>query len=243
MNFFNSGIRNNFFALSAPLQKFFWSAGESSSGFLASIFNGGSFFKENQNLKSENQKLLEQVVSLQAIIGGNQAQSTVSSACQNDEFKLQMAGVVGLEKEDNLTINKGSASGILEGMPVITEQKALLGKISKVYKDYSEVMLISNKNSVINVRILQSNPEIDGVLKGSGGLQVYLDLVPVDDTLNSGDTLVTSALEGTFPKDLLVGKITKVEKNDQNPHQQAQVQPFFNISSDNLFVITNYKQK
>jgi len=73
-------------------------------------------------------------------------------------------------------------------------------------------------------------------------LDVVLDLVPVDDALNEGDILVTSSLEGTFPKGLLVGRITKVEKNDQSPHQRAQVQPFFNITADNLFVITNYKE-
>ena len=53
-----------------------------------------------------------------------------------------------------------------------------LVRFLKVYKNFSEVMLISNKNSVVNVKIQQSlhaqagdaTPEIDGVVKGSGGL-------------------------------------------------------------------------
>ncbi len=257
LNFFNSGLKNGFFALSSPIQKTFWTAGESSSGFLSSIVNAGSLLKENQNLKSEVQKLQLQNASLQAVVGGNQAQTAVSSACQNNGFKLLMAGVVGLDDQDILSLNKGSKDGISEGMPVINQQGALFGKVTKVYKNFSDVTLISNKNSVIGVKVQQkidfvtteqdigaaAKPEVGGVVKGSGKLGAYLDLVSVDDTINSGDILVTSALEKTFPKDLLVGTITKVQKNDQNPHQQAQIQPFLNSSVDNLFVILNYKQK
>jgi cell shape-determining protein MreC len=118
-------------------------------------------------------------------------------------------------------------------------------------------MLISNKNSVINIKIMKtpvaSRPEgypgfgepkeIDGVVKGSGGLSAYLDLIPIDEDINAQDVLVTSAIEKYFPKDLLVGKITQKEKNDQKPFQEASIQLFFDVkSSDNLFVITNFKQ-
>ena len=98
-----------------------------------------------------------------------------------------------------------------------------------------------NLNNSSNDLATQTKTEIDGVVKGTGKLGVYLDLVPIDDTINSGDTLVISSLENIFPKDLLVGTIGSVQKNDQNPHQQASVQPFLNPSIDNLFVITNYK--
>jgi len=252
LNFFSSGLKNIFYTLNLPIQKTFWSAGETSAGFLTSFVISGSLNKDNQNLKNQIQQLQAQITSLQSVINGNQAQSNVSLACQNNGFKLLMAGVIGLDAEDMISINKGSADGILEGMPVINQQGALFGKIFKVYKNFSKVMLISNKNSVISVKVQQSETasaqgsgvtkEIDGVLKGSGQLGVYLDLVSIDDIINQGDILVTSALEGTFPKDLLVGTITKVQKNDQNPHQQAEVQPFLGQQIDNLFVILNYKK-
>ena len=245
LNFFSSGLRNVFYSLSSPVQKTFWSAGESTSGFLASFVNAGNLNKENQDLENQVQKLQGEVAALQSVVGGNQAQSAVSMACQNNGFKLLMAGVAGLNGQDILSINKGSTNGVSVGMPVINQQGAIYGKILKVYKNFSDVMLISSKNSVISVKVQQQDltkPEIDGVIKGSGNLNVYLDLIPIDDTINNGDVLVTSALDGVFPKDLLVGTVTKVEKNDQNPHQQAQIQPFLNSSVDNLFVILNYKR-
>lgn len=248
LNFFTPAIKNSFYAMSSPIQKLFWNSGESSSTFLGSLLNAGSIFKENEKLKQENQKLLYQVAFLRSIEQANKAQSDVSLSCQDSGFKLIMAGVTGLEDNDILSINKGSADGIKEGMPVINQQNVLFGKVSKVYKNFSKVMLISSKNSVINVKVQQElqdpvPPEIDGVVKGNGGLGAFLDLIPVSDNINPQDILVTSSVEKSFPKDLLVAKINKVQKDDQKPFQQAEISLFLNVkASDNLFVIANYKQ-
>lgn len=246
VNIFVSPIKNSFYFLSYPLQKNFWVAGELSSNFISSIFGAGELLEQNKNLQQENQKLLAQIAFLQSVEQANQAQSQVSISCQNDEFNLVMAGVIGLEDNDILSINKGSADGIAEGMPVISQQNVLFGKILRVYKNFSQVMLVSSKNSVVNVKVQQQDislPEIDGVIKGSGGLSAYLDLIPVSSNINAGDILVTSAIEKSFPKDLLVAKIIKPQKDDQKPFQQAEVSPISDISSmDNLFVITNFKQ-
>jgi len=199
LNIFVVPVKNDFYEISSPIQKTFWTAGESSSNFLGSLFNGVYLSKENNDLAQENQKLLSQVAALQSIEQGNQAQSDVSTTCQDSGFKLVMAGVSGLDS-DILSVNKGSADGIAVGMPVINQQGVLFGKILKVYKNFSQVILVSNKNSVINVKIQSpsgTSPEggqtleIDGVVKGNGGLAAYLDLIPISSTINSGDVLVT----------------------------------------------------
>ncbi|OGZ83823.1 MAG: rod shape-determining protein MreC [Candidatus Staskawiczbacteria bacterium RIFOXYC1_FULL_38_18] len=251
-NFFGSQIKNSFYVVSSPVEKVFWSAGESSSGFLSSFFWAGAIAKENDNLKGENEKLIAQVVLLQAVNNANQAQSDISLGIQNADLKLLMAGIIGLAGQDVVSVNKGSDDGIEEGMPVISQQNVVLGKINKVYKNFSSVMLISNKNSVVNVKVRQNKggeimpdteTEIDGVIRGSGNSGVSLDLIPVDKNINEGDILITSSLEEVFPKNLLIGKITKIQKNDQKPFQQAEIQPFFDLKGlDNLFVITNYKR-
>lgn len=251
LNFFAPAVKNYFFTISSPVEKLFWSAGESSSGFLASFFEAGSIAKENDNLKSENQKLIAQIISLQAINNANQAQSDVSLNCQNLDFQLLMAGVIGMDGQDIISINKGSDEGIFEDMPVVSQQGVALGKVIKVYKNYSQVMLISSPKSIVSVNV-QINPgreseenqeELSGSVKGKGNFSVYLDLVPVEKDIKEGDVLASSSLEKIFPKDLLVGKISKIQKNDQKPFQQAEVQPFFDLSKlENVFVIKNYKR-
>jgi rod shape-determining protein MreC len=252
LNIFNNPIKNIFFALSSPIEKKFWTAGESSSSFFSSVFNAVSLSGENDKLKSENQKLIAKITTLQSINDANQAQNDISLNCQNPDFNLLMAGVVGLDGQDIVSINKGSDSGVAEGMPVINQQNVIFGKVFKVSKNFSQVMLISNKKSTINVHVVQNIDqeadadtikETSGAIKGLGNLNVMLDLVPVENILNEGDILVTSSLEKTFPKDLLVGKVTKITKDDQKPFQQAQIEPFFDINKiDNLFIITNYKR-
>jgi len=245
LNIFVLPIKNSFFAFSAPMQQFFWSVGSSSSSFLASLTGGGRLAKENELLKQENQKLLSQIAALKSIEQANQAQNDISIACQNASFNIVMAGVIGLDDNDIISINKGQADGITEGMPVINQQNVLFGSVFKVYKNFSEIKLISNKSSVVNVKVQGDNldVEIDGTVKGTGGLNAYLDLVPVNSEINSEDILVTSAIDKLFPKDLLVGKIISKQKNDQQPFQQAQISLFFDVKAvDNLFVITNYKR-
>jgi len=276
LNVLSSQIKNSFYIFSAPIQNAFSDAGKSSSGWLGSMLNATNLWEENNNLKKENQKLLTAISTLRSIQEGNQALSAISATCQDKNFATIMAGITGLDNQDMLTINKGSEDGIEEGMPVIDQYNVLYGKIFKVYKNFSQVILISNKNSVINVEAQQNNTEIglenettetnsgnidieaaenetplktedstiNGVIKGNGGLSVFLDLVPVDDEINNGDILITSALDQNFPKDILVGKITEVQKNDQKPFQQAKINPFFSLENvENLFVITNYKKE
>jgi rod shape-determining protein MreC len=257
LNIFVSPIKNGFYTISSPFQKTFWSAGVSSSSFFGSLLNAGSLTKEIENLNKENQKLLAQVASLQSIQQGNQAQSDLSLACQNSGFKFVMAGVTGLDDNDILSINKGSADGIAVGMPVISQENVLFGKVYKVYKNFSQITLVSNKNSVVNVKVqtevpivaldattvAKADPEIDGVVKGSGGLNAYLDLIPISSNINSQDVLVTSAIDKSFPKDLLVARIIQKKKNDQKPFQEASISLFLDVKkTDNLFVITNFKQ-
>jgi len=245
INFFVSPIENYFYTISYPIQKVFWVAGESSSTFLGSLIKAGSLAKEVENLKIENEKLLSRLALLQSTEEGAEAQNQISAFCQNNGFKFVMAGVVGLEDNDVLSINKGSVDGISENMPVVNQQNVLVGKIFKVYKNFSKIMLISSKDSVINVKVQKGDDseEIDGVVKGIGGLRAYLDLIPISNNIEAEDVLVTSAIEKAFPKDLLVGKIISKQKDDQNPFQQAQISLFFDIkASDNLFVITNYKR-
>lgn len=242
-NFFQKEIKNFFYFASAPLQKSLWRAGNNFSGFFL-----GNLKKENDNLKKENQNLLAKISSLDYLNRENQELRQMLGNNPEGDFKLVAASAIGLEEnQDFLLINKGYEDGLLEDMPLISSQKTLFGKVFEVYKNFSKVMLISNKNSVINIKIQQEDPvktPILGVVKGKGNLSVYLDLIPPNKEIKKGDVLITSGLEGIFPKDLLVGKITNKEENDQKPFQTAEISAFFNPkTTDVLFVIVDYKNK
>mgnify|MGYP001605391163 CR=1 FL=1 len=252
LNIFESQIKNYFYSNSSPFSRFLWQASSGSSKFASSFFNAFAISQENHNLKQENEKLLLQLHLLKGKLTENDALGEFSSnKSESDNFDAALAHVIYIDIfEDFILIDKGKEDGILQDMPVISGQKAVFGKVVESYKNFSKVMLISNKNSALDVKIESADSEnstentIYGAVKGSGNLSVYLDLVPLEAEIKEGDLLVTSALEKTFPKGLLSGKIISVNKDDLKPFQTAQVRPFFDIkNTENLFVIINYKSE
>ncbi len=221
--------------------KVFWQSTNKNSTFLV-----GDLTLENKRLNEKNQELLREIIDLQDVKIENQALREVIGAGQEKEFSLALTEIIGVDDyQDFILVDKGWENGISENMPVVNSQKVLFGKILKVYKNFSKIMLISSKNSVVNVKIQKDDTvsfPIYGVAKGEGSFTAALDVIPQDFEIKKDDVLITSSLEGTFPKNLLVGKITNVRKNDLKPFQTAKVELFFNLKQTNkLFVITNYK--
>ena len=255
LNLFSAQIRNFFYSITSPIQKVFSSFGYNTASVAGSIFNYKSISRENEILKNENQRLLAQMSNLQDISEQTQAVKDILACSEQEDFNLVLTNIIGLDsKEDFIIIDKGKDDGISENMPVISQEKVLYGKVYRVYKNFSQVMLISNKNSILDVQVSQFNLDSDddtveenknlsnvyGVIKGSGNLSLYLDLIPIDSQIKPEDLLVTSALEGIFPKNLTIGKIKTINKNDLKPFQTAMVESFFNVKkNDNLFIITD----
>ncbi len=248
LNLFQKPFKNFFYFISSPAQKYFLGAGNSASGLVWSFLNAVQLSAKNFQLQSENQKLLAQVASLQDSLRTKEALTGMSANNPQNDLQVVLVNTIGFDSvQDSILLDRGSDDGILENMPVIDSEKVLYGKVVAVYKNYSKAMLISDESSIVNVKIQDSDiakPPIYGAVKGSGNRSCYLDLVPNESEINSGQVLVTSALEGVFPKDLLVGKITAPSKNDQRPFQTAKIEPFFNMQKDGkLFIITNYKSE
>lgn len=244
--FFQSTIKNIFYTITAPVSGRLWQAGISSAEVFDVWFNAGGLIQENKNLKEENEKLLSDTILLRQTIAENQLTKALAQNTQNSNFKTVLAQTIGLA-QDVVFLNKGFDDGVLENMPVISSERVLYGRVNKVYKNFSSVLLISHPDSVVDVKIEameNENPVVLGVLKGSGDLEAYLDLVAQDAELHEGDSIVTSGQEGFFPRNLLVGKVIKSSKNDAKPFQTASVRPLFDIRhTDTLFVITNYKRE
>lgn len=244
LNVFESQIKNIFYSTSAPLMNVFKQSGSAVYNSFQSAFSFGSLKQENSNLKEENQNLLSQVSLLQSYLRQGQSVQDALQSVQGEGLNILRARLVGLDStNDYILIDKGSKDRISEGMPIISSQNVLFGNVIKVYDHYSQVMLISNKNSVLDIRIQDDDPAkllIHGVVKGNKNLSVYLDLVNPDAEIKEGNVLVTSGLQTNIPANLLVGKITSITKDDLKPFQTATVNPLFDVkSADNVFVVIN----
>lgn len=239
-NRYQNNVRSFFYDFSSKSQGFLWVAGKNSSDFLTSLFSAGNLKKEKAELLINNQDLLAQIAYLGELKKENDELRNALGFGLGKDYSLLSAEIIAKDiSQDYITINKGSADGVFKNMPVVTGHKVLVGKISEVFKNYSKVMLLSNKKSSFGAMI--SGKEVTGVIKGKGDFKILFDLLPQDKEILTGDTVVSSNFGGIFPAGFLVGKIIEVKKNDIESFQQAEISPSFDINVvDDVFIIINY---
>jgi len=242
LNLFQKEVKGFFYYISCPIQKSLWGAGDRVSDFFESFFRIKSLKKETDELKLKNQELLSQITVLQEQKEENKVLREALGIELQKEFKLALAQIISKDiSQDFILIDKGLEDGISENMPVITQQRVLLGKVSEVYKNFSKVMLIFNKKSSFDATIQREKSEISGVVKGKGNFRVSFDFISQEKDISKEDIVVTSALGRIFPEGLLVGQIEKIKKSDVEPFQELEVKPFFDIKDiEGLFIITEY---
>jgi len=234
MNVFQKEVRAFFYWFSSPIQKVLWRAGESTADFFSGVVKTGKLKQEVDQLKLKNQELVWRLENLKNLKQENQVLRQALGLELQKDYRLVLAQVISKDiSQDYLLIDKGTRDGISKGMPLITEQKVLVGRISEVYEKFSKVQLLSNKENSFDADF--------GLVKGAGNFKLFFELIPKEIELSEGDLIFTSALGGIFPKGLLVGQVKKVIKNDVEPFQQAEIEPAFNISeAEIIFVILDF---
>ena len=249
-------IRNIFYNVSYPIQKSLFMKADILSNFFAGFYKINYLQTENESLRQENQKLISQIFELKQFEQENKILRKSLDIGIQDDFQLEIANIIGKDiSQDFILIDKGGNHGIKKDMPVITYEKIICGRVSQVFEDFSKVMLITNKQSSFDILIQRdlnvsdlsdddNDKEIEyisGVAKGNGNSFLYLDFVPLDKEIFEQDVVLTSALGNIFPELCLVGKIQKIEKNDIEPYQKAEISPFFDIKqTQKLFIITKF---
>jgi len=240
LNFYSSQARNFFYFLSQPFQKIFWQSGSKLSSFFDFILERRNLKRENEILKIQNQKLQVLAWKAKVLEEENQELKKALDLKLEKDFKLLLVKVIAKDpNQDEILIDRGKKDGIKPGQSLILAQKVLVGKIEKVYPNFSKASLISKRGLVFDAKTL--NQEIKGVIKGQGNLSLIFDLIPRDKKIEKGEILFTIPLSKIFPEGLLIGEIKKVKKSDLEPFQQAEVLPYFDLDQiENLFIITDF---
>lgn len=240
LNLFQRQVKGFFYSFSAPIQQALWGAGESSSDFLFSVFSIGKLRNRAEELELKNQDLIYQISLFNELKKENKMLRQALDLELEKDFKLEVAQIIGKDiSQDFILINKGAEQSILKDMPVITEQKVLVGRVSELYNGFSKVMLISYKESFFDAKIQREEEDVSGIVKGTGNQGLILDLIK--DEVFKEDIILTSALGNIFPEALLVGRIKAVKKSDVETFQQAEIEPAFNISNiDKVFIILDF---
>jgi rod shape-determining protein MreC len=193
------------------------------SGGIGGVMNAA---EENKRLKSALQTTLPERQRYGEIIKENQRLHELLNLKHQVQGGGTAAHIIarGYDKFINtLVIDKGQNEGISKDMSAITPQ-GLAGKVYAVRNDYSDIMLLTDPNFSVAVRLQESRYE--GVLTGTGQRYCVLKYVPTENPVKEGEIVVTSGLDGIFPQGLPVGRVTKVRTDGVEFFQYIEVIPF-----------------
>ncbi len=123
----------------------------------------------------------------------------------------------------HLIFNKGSASGIRPGMPVIDEG-GVVGQVVRVTRFTSEAALITDDKVSVPVQVLRNGLRLIA-FGGNPSGKVEVRYLTADVDLQESDTLITSGIGGLFPAGLPVGSVDRIERDDASGFALALVSP------------------
>lgn len=128
---------------------------------------------------------------------------------------------------DVFSINRGTLSGVKAGMPVINED-GLIGRVYEAGLNYAKVMTIIDTRSATACLIQRTRD--NGVMKGqissvSETTSCNMYYVPMVNDIVPGDEVITSGLDGLYPKGLVVGVVQEVSRQTDKSDQYVVVNP------------------
>jgi rod shape-determining protein MreC len=127
-----------------------------------------------------------------------------------------------------VTIDRGSEDGVRRMMPVVTAG-GVVGRIHTLGSHSADVLLLSDRNSSIAVRVERSRARANVRGLGAPG-PCKLEYALRSDDLAEGDELVTSGTDGVFPRGLPVGQVTRVRRGGHGLYQAAEVVPSVDVN-------------
>jgi len=121
-----------------------------------------------------------------------------------------------------VTIDKGEADGVRKNMAALSPF-GVVGQTMMTSAHAARVLLITDHNSGIDAMVQRTRARgiIEGALDG-GCVMKYLKR---EDDVEVGDRIVTSGLDGIFPKGIMIGEVTHVSRGNRGLLQLAEVKP------------------
>jgi rod shape-determining protein MreC len=148
------------------------------------------------------------------------------------EHRAVGARVIGTRMDPKglqlVTIDRGSDDGVRRMMPVVTAD-GVVGRVHTLAARSADVLLLSDRNSSIAVRVERSRARANVRGQGAPG-PCRLEYALRSDDLLEGDHLVTSGTDGVFPRGLPVGQVTRVKRGGHGLYQAAEVVPAVDVN-------------
>lgn len=219
-------LENLFFRATTPLRNKLYSISKSINIF-GFINDYKGLKKENEELKTKNINYVVDESYIKKLEEENETLKKNLSYFDNSEKEFIVANVVSgfnLENNNILVINRGSKYGINVDMPVVFQDGILVGVVKKVDKEFSDILLLSDKSSLVTATIYGQD-KTNGIIRGDLDYGLEMDYIPIDTQINPGDIVVSAGLEKEIPNGLVIGQVKEVISERGDFFKKAIVYP------------------
>jgi rod shape-determining protein MreC len=199
-------------------------------------------------LRSENDKLRTKDLQL-----SQQANTAAELAAENTHLRAllqlsQRSATESLPAEiqydtrdpftQKVVIGRGAQQGIQNGSPVVNED-GVIGQVTRVFPLQAEVTLLTDKDQAVPVQIVRTG--LRSVIYGTPkGDTLDLRFVPISADVQTGDELVTSGLDGTYPPGLPVAKVVRVDKQADTAFARVICLPIAPVRGARQLLVLHY---
>jgi len=190
------------------------------SGAVSSLRQGWSGYVNLRDVRSENESLKRELAEARVSLQQQQATAARAKGLEKlldlrDHTDLQTtaATVIGGAATPDfrtITIDKGTREGIRADMAVLAPA-GIVGRIVVPVGGSAKVQLLIDRNAAAGAIIERSRAQ--GVVTGSGDERLQLENVSEASDVQVGDAVVTSGIEGIYPKGFVIGRVEAIEKN------------------------------
>jgi rod shape-determining protein MreC len=206
------------------------------------IITRSELLRQNEALRNENQQLRMQALQAEEAARENARLRQLIGWQRQQKWNLKLARVVLRDPANwwrTVQIDRGSRDGMRTNLPVLTND-GLVGRISSVSFDRSQVILLGDPNCKVSGQIENENGDM-GVIGSSGpfdGSLVEMSYLSKNANLKPGQNVFTSGLGGVFPKGIPVGKVIDSRPVEYGLYVEARVKLAANLSAlDEVWVL------
>ncbi|MEO8795844.1 MAG: rod shape-determining protein MreC [Daejeonella sp.] len=193
----------------------------------------------NDSLAAENARLKAQLKT--AFFNDSIEQKTVTDTLRKQQYTYIVAKVVNKtihQKNNYITINRGTKHGISKGMGVISG-KGIVGIILNVSENFSTIQPILHSDTRISASV---NNNIGSLVWGEGNFDSRLAIlkdIPNHVSVKKG-ALVTTSGYSLFPAGLEIGRVTKTDIKGGDSFLDIQIQLSTDFSTlQYVYVVNN----
>jgi rod shape-determining protein MreC len=189
------------------------------SGGFAGIRNVWTGYIGLRHLKVENDALKRDLASAQVAVQEQRALADRTRGLErlldlreHLQLKTVAAEIIGAAATPDfrtLTIDRGTRDGIRADMSVIAPA-GVVGRLVVPSLRSAKVQLLIDRNAAAGAIIERTRAQ--GVVVGSGDDRLRLDYVSEVFDVVAGDVVMTSGIDGIYPKGFVIGRIESVER-------------------------------